>query len=156
MEEAFNLARVQIDCYHMAYPSTLCKIGQKLAHYCASPALSCVAAGIAEIGGYPGNARRARATAGVRNGKYFHDILIYRRTGRLDDKELALSNRIIQPNVNLGIWKPLNTAPRHFNTERLSNKHREPLIRASAGDNKLGLHLTCPLRIHNILFGCRL
>ena len=126
---------MQIERDYLINTGPLDEIGYEPAHHRCAPPASFVAPSIAEIRRNPRNTRRGRAPARIRNAKNFHQVLIYRRAGRLNDKDATPPDRFLKTNVDFGVGKPFQSAGSQLDLQQLADSQRQLSARASAHDD---------------------
>src|SRR5207249_12169895 len=116
---------MQVERDYVINTGPLDEIGYEPAHHRCAPTASFVAPSIAEIRRNPRNTRRGRAPARIRNAKNFHQVLIYRRAGRLNDKDATPSDRLLKTNVTFGAGKPVQSAGCELGLQQLADSWRQ-------------------------------
>src|SRR5205814_5955610 len=129
---------MQVERDYVINTGPLDEIGYEPAHHRRAPTASFVAPSIAEIRRNPRNTGRGRGRARIRNGKYFRQVLIYRRAGRLNDKDATPPDRFLKTNVDFGVGKPFQNAGSQLDLQQLGDRHRQLSTRTSAHDDGFG------------------
>ncbi len=116
VEEALDLSRVEIDREHALGPCLGNQIGYQLGRNRSPRAGFAVLAGIAEIGHDCCNASRRSALERVDADQQFHQIVVGRIAGRLDDEHVFAAHVLVDLDEDLLVGKAahLRIHQRHF------------------------------------------
>ena len=110
VEEPLDLLRVEIDRQHPVHPGGGDEVGHQLGGDRHARTVLAVLPGVAEKRHHRRDPRRARAPGGVHEDEQFHQVVVHRRAGRLDDEHVAPADVFHDAHARLAVGKDLTCA----------------------------------------------
>ena len=108
VEKALDLAGMQIDGQNAVGAGLGDQIGHQLGGDRRPATGLAVLAGIAEIGDDGGDPARTGTNQGVDDDQQFHQMVVRRRRGRLDDEDILAAHILIDPDEDFAVSETLD------------------------------------------------
>src|SRR5665213_755234 len=105
VKKALNLGGVKIESENPIRPSCRKQVGHDLGRDRHTPLVLAVLARVTVVGQHGGDAGGAGALKGVEDDEQFHQIRIHRRTGRLDDVDVAAAHVLVNADEVFAVGK---------------------------------------------------
>ncbi len=128
VEEALDLARVQIHGQDPVGPGAGDQVGDQLGGNRGAPADLPVLAGIAEIGGDGGDPAGRRALERIDNHQQFHEVVVGGIAGRLDHEDVLAADVLVDGDPGLVVGEPFHLRPRERQVQGLGDGFGEGSI----------------------------
>ena len=104
---ALNLRRVQIQCQYAVCACLSNQIGHQFSRNRFSSSRLSIGSSVAVVGEHRRNLSGRRPVTGINHNQQFHQVVIHRMAGRLNQIDIAASNRLLNLNIKLAIGKVL-------------------------------------------------
>ena len=111
VEKALNLGRVQVHRQHAVGPGAGNQVGHQLGRDRHAAFVLAVLPGVAEIGNHGRDPIGAGPLEALDHDQQFHQVLVDRRAGRLDDEHVAAANVLVDLAGDFAVGKIARSAP---------------------------------------------
>ena len=105
VEKSLQLLGMEIHREHTMHAGGNENIGHELGRDRNARLILAILAGVSKEGNHSGNSVGTGAAGGINHDEQLHDVLIGRRTGRLDDKDITSANIVVDFDKGLPIRK---------------------------------------------------
>ena len=105
IEKSLNLLRVEIHCQNTVHPCCDEKVGDEFGRNRYAGLILAVLSGVPEKRQYRGDPEGAGTAGGIHHNQEFHQVLIGRWAGGLDDEEVVSSDIFVELHERLTIGK---------------------------------------------------
>ena len=139
IEEPLHLLGVKIHREHPAHPSSVEQVGDELCRDRNSRLIFPVLPRVTEKRNHGGDPIRARPPRGVHHDQQFHQMLIGRGRGGLNDENIAAANVLIDLDVGLSVGKRADGRLSQRSADVVANPLRQLAVGGAAEDLHLGL-----------------
>ena len=119
IEEPLYLAGVEVERQPMVRPGGLDQVRNEPGRNRDSSRVLAVLARVTVIGDDSDNLARGGSAQGVDDDEEFHQVIVHRWTGRLDDKDVGSSDRLANPHPDLSVIEPLDRGIAQLDPKRV-------------------------------------
>jgi hypothetical protein len=134
IKEALNLPRVKIDGEHAVHASSHEKVRHQFGRDRHPRAVFAILAGIAKEWQNGRDAGRAGTTHGIHHDQQLHQVLIRRRTGRLNDENVAAADVFVDLDKSLTVGESRQFGGAELGAEDLGDQACERGVRGATED----------------------
>ena len=121
VEEALDLGRVQVEREDAVGPGAGDQVGDQLRRDRHAALVLAVLPGVAVVGQHGRDPGRAGPLERVQHDEQFHQVLVDRRAGRLDDEHVAAADVLVDADLGLAVGEVVERDAPERKAERLGD-----------------------------------